>query len=380
MNRSHHMAGGYITYAAIGASFLWPWNAVITAGALAKQHLAQNPTLLANYSSAIMTISTVVGLGMNVWLASRPGRYELRVRWGEILIAVAFLCFALSDVFSLTAASWFWAAVIVAGVSSVGTALVQSGAMSITQRIPGGDHALAMMNGQALAGVIPPIMSILFGTSPSVEAVSAPFVFSSVTLLALLALFMFESKSNAEFVAMAQHEVDVDHDMPPVKLLKQIWAPSLSIFIGFIVSLSYPVFANTIESKSISAGIWVPLVHLVWNSGDLAGRVLCEAPRFRIVSDRGLVTYSVARFVLILALLLLARFGNPSDLVYLLVQLIYGTTGGHLTSSAISITPKRVAVHFQPAAGGLISLVIALGLAAGALVSFIIVKLLAVFE
>lgn len=350
---------------------------MITAGALAKHHLAHNPVLLANYSSTVMTISTVIGLGMNMWLASRPRGYEFRVRWGEILIALAFLCFAISDVFKLSGPSWFWAAMLVTGTSSVGTALVQNGGMSITQRIPGGYHALAMMNGQAVAGVVPPIMSMVLGTSASVEAISAPFVFASVTLLALVALVMFESKSNAEFVRLAQHEAeDGEPGLPPIKLIEQIWRPGTAIFIGFIVSLSYPVFANTIESKSINASVWVPLVHLVWNSGDLAGRILCEAPKFRIRTDNGLLIYSAARSLLIIGLLVLANFGNPSDLVYLLVQLVYGVTGGHLISSAIAITPTRVPVHSQPAAGGLISLVIALGLTVGAFVSFGIVKLL----
>ena len=56
----------------------------------------------------------------------------------------------------------------------------------------------------------------------------------------------------------------------------------MTIFFTFGITLIFPVFASVVESvhtdsqsRFLNKNIYIPFIYLVWNLGDLLGRVLC---------------------------------------------------------------------------------------------------------
>ena len=370
-----HIKLTHIVYAVIGVSFLWPWNALLSASLLAKQKLAENPLASGNYSSSVMVTSTIVSLVSNFALLYLPADYCKRVKHGLLIITGSFAVLGLLGGI-LSGIPWFLLLLVITAVSSLGCALVQNGAMAITQIIPGSSHALAIMIGQAIAGVVPPLIPMVVGDSD--VKIMAVLNFLTVCFLSIAAYILFGSKQNAPFVETAKE--NMTNKFPETEELKivnsHMWGPIATIFLGFAVSLSYPVFANHVESDAIAFKLFSPLSHLVWNSGDLLGRVLCLLPQLRLNNDRWIVGYSAARFLIIGFLLALVHSEANRDVIYLFTMLLFGTTGGFFISNAIARVPACVPHHLQPAAGEIVSLAIAIGLAIGSLVSFITAALL----
>lgn len=396
-----------LAYGVLGASFLWPWNALLSASALARQKLADEaPKLYANFSSTVMTTSSLVNLLTNTYLANKPFNYRWRVVYGEIYIAVSFLVLAIvSDLFNAPAL-WFILVVLVVLASSVGCALVQNGILAITQHISDPQYALSMLNGQAVAGVLPAMLPLIVsGASASGSSGStlilAMFTFLSVTLLSGAALYMFNDKRNERFVEMAENAVyeelptttgasttpnsngdssqfeqqqGIEESPSTLEIFRLIEASSIAILLGFGSSLCYPVFANTVVSRSIGSEYFQPITHLVWNSGDLIGRIICSSSaKWRITNPKLLVSYGGLRFLFVALFILISWLNNPSDIIYWLLMLLFGISSGHLISSAIAAAPLSVPPKLQPAAGGVLGLVISVGLLIGSAVSFLVV-------
>lgn len=367
-----------LVFGVIGASFLWPWNALLTASTLAKDRLVEQPRLYANYSSIVMTASTITSLSMNLYLAFKPQNYGFRVKCGESIIAIAFMILGITSGWS-RGVSWLLLVGFVVTVGSLGASLVQNGALAITQRIPGPSHALALMAGQAVAGVLPPLLPF-FASSTAISHL-APVTFLSVALLSLVAFASFSSKQNQFYISLAEETAEGEQDRRlDLKKLRglamRIYGPTVSILLGFIVSLGYSVFANSVHPHSLSSRHFSPLTHLLWNSGDLAGRLICTQPHLRITNGKLMVVYSILRFSFIAILIILLKLGRLSDLLYLFLMIAYGVTSGHLISSAIAHVGTCVPEDLQPATGGLIGLIISMGLALGSMFSFLVVAVL----
>ena len=64
----------------------------------------------------------------------------------------------------------------------------------------------------------------------------------------------------------------------------------MTIFFTFGITLIFPVFASVVESvhtdsqsRFLNKNIYIPFIYLVWNLGDLLGRVLCGYPRLNML-------------------------------------------------------------------------------------------------
>lgn len=373
---SHRFVMAHKTYAVLGAAYLWPWNVMLAAGPLVSRQLEGYPSLQATYSSSVMTTNTVVNLGVTIYLALRPADFSRRVVNGLLLLGVAFALLAASCVMELTPPVRYVTVLGLVALNSVGVSAVQNGAIAIAQRASEGGYMRSLLIGQSIAGVLPPILSLVVG-STTVSVTFSGLLFLSATILALLAIYLFRHETMAEHINLAENE---SLKMPPLETIKQISAdlyyPATALILGFGVTLAYPVFANGVASHNLPLTIFAPVTHLVWNLGDLAGRVACQYnPNLAVQGRRNLVRYAVIRVVFVVMLALLARANNPSDLVYEVVQFTFGLTSGHLIASALSLAPSCVEESLRPAAGGLIGLFIGVGLIFGALASFLVVPL-----
>lgn len=115
---------------------------------------------------------------------------------------------------------------------------------------------------------------------------------------------------------------------------------------------------------------------MIWNSGDLAGRVICAYPFFQLHKPRALAFLSVCRLIFIPLYLMCNIKGQGaafnSDLIYWLIQIVFGMSNGWLGSNNFMAAPNMVEESERGAAGGFMTMWLVSGLAAGSVLSFFV--------
>ncbi|WEJ92823.1 hypothetical protein PSN45_000280 [Yamadazyma tenuis] len=306
-------------------------------------------------------------------------------------------------------------------MASIATGLAQNGTMA-TVNVLGSIYANAVMVGQAIAGVLPSIaliISILVVGEHTTEA-SGPrkdygvFVYYiTASLVALVSMSLLwwvnvykshnqyrllnETLEGEQSIDSSANDVDEPEIQQNYVSFGVLWSKLKfivsSIFFTFAVTLIFPVFASTVESVNYDSNfrlfkkdIFIPFSFLVWNLGDLLGRIWCGAPgsRFLINKPSKLITYSLARLVFI-PLFLTCNI-HPytsasqssalinSDLWYLMLQMLFGLSNGQLCTSCFMIVGNFCDTDDEKeAAGGFTAVFLSVGLAFGSVFSYLLV-------
>ncbi|ODQ77154.1 hypothetical protein BABINDRAFT_10308 [Babjeviella inositovora NRRL Y-12698] len=405
----------YTTFLVCGIALLWPWNCFLSASAYYGERFKAHAFLSANYSSTMMTVSTITSMVGNVVLARRQTKdYALRLVRGQVLAIIVFFVMAFTCVAFLHVSPFFFFPflMVMVFVSSVATCVAQNGCMALVN-VMGPLYANAVMVGQAVAGVLPSIaliLSILLVEKSNKPVAEEPeanwglflyFIASCVVSGASIVLFKVSATdsgyANADEANVEEHssfELDSDESpgisrlIPLMFLWYRLKYIVLSILLTFCVTLAFPVFASTVESvradsawRVFSKQIFIPMAYLVWNMGDLAGRVACVLPVFCVKAPAMLMAYSLARLAFI-PLLFMCNVKNRgawvhSDLFYMALQFLFGFSNGQLSSLCF----MSVGTYFQnddekAAAGGFSTIFLSAGLATGSLLSYVIVYLI----
>ena len=164
---------------------------------------------------------------------------------------------------------------------------------------------------------------------------------------------------------------------------------AISVALCFAVTMVFPVFTAEIHSVHqvppnaripFSPPIFIPVAFLLWNLGDLLGRLAIAVP-----SLSGIVhAHPVRIFLLAVARLVfipLYRLCNihdrgatiESDFYYLfIVQLFFGFSNGYVGSCCMMAAAYWVDEGEKEAAGGFMSLMLVMGLTIGSLASFLV--------
>ncbi|KAG5354382.1 Nucleoside transporter FUN26 [Yarrowia sp. C11] len=395
----------YISAILLGAMLLWPWNAFLLATPYLRHRFLPIPSLSNNTASAVMTVSTVTSVVTNMWLQTWKKDYRDRVVMGHVIIASVFAVLAVLCVLFLwlPTAFYFCVVMVLDCLSSVGVSVAQNGSFALASE----RNTQGIMMGQGLAGIMPALVSLVATTAgdsvdySSAASWSTAFSFFVATAIAGLSLFVFtrnqQTKKDLEqepFIGEEDLTASTELRRPespadpipgsepasnvPIKVLaEKLKAPAFSVIFTFVVTLSFPIFAELVEpNNSVSQAI-IPIAFVVWNGGDLLGRSICAKEKFVVKGSRNLVTYALLRFCFIPAFFLCNIKGRgaviPSDFFYLLLQFGFGVTSGHLSSSSMMAPGAYVNKSELSAAGGFMTLCLTIGLALGALASFILV-------
>lgn len=422
----------YLTFTIIGISLLWPWNAFLSASAYYGERFANSPKLVKVYSSTMMSVSTVTSTLYNYYLSqSQTGvSYNHRLNLGlgiTIAIFVLMAVLSVSDTFiAMGDEAFFTMLMLMVFVSSLATCLAQNGTMAIVN-VLGGVFANGVMVGQAIAGVLPSIaliLSILLvehakmkdsdgNERQPVEKNYGVFIYyitASIIATVSMLLFYWINYYELETNYSALHDADDDdveaaddlyleteiEDGAEDEIVQKshvafglLWRKLklivLTIFLTFSITLIFPVFASTVtsvhkESKNVffHNNIYIPFIYLIWNLGDLAGRILCGYRFFIITKPRLLILYSLARILFVPLFLTCNINGNgamiSSDLWYIFLQLVFGISNGQLcTSSFMIIRDYCDTDDEKEAAGGFSTVFLSVGLAVGSLFSYLLV-------
>lgn len=375
-----------------------------------QYRFSSSPWLLAHFPSAIISVSTVTNLvSMGVLTHLHAGAsYPSRITASLTLNIVSFTLLALSTVLfrHISAAAYF--AFLMANVfaASLATGLCQNGLFAYVSGFGVGSYTQAIMTGQGIAGVLPCIVQIVSVLSvpegnegedqESPKSAFAYFLTATAVSGFALAAFLLvlvrkhgeragEAKATVDAVEGAEAEEHIERKVVSMwTLFRKLQWMAVAVFLCFTVTMLFPVFTQEIYSvrpadtapRLFRPACFIPLAFLLWNAGDLVGRLLTA--KFAAVRyPRALFFLSVSRFVFTPLYLLCNIHGRgaaiSSDFFYLfVVQFLFGITNGYLGSCCMMGASEWVDALEREAAGGFMGLMLVGGLTAGSLLSFLV--------
>lgn len=292
--------------------------------------------------------------------------------------------------------------------ASLATGLCQNGVFAYVSGFGVPEYTQAIMTGQAIAGVLPCIAQIVsvlsvpehddtkaeIGQENSESAFIYFLTATAVSVLTLMAfLYLLRSHSaqskpveTVEGVENAQEEEHVERKVVGMwTLFKKLRFLSLAVFLCFAVTMFFPIFTQKILSvqdqdtapRLLQPACFIPFAFLLWNAGDLTGRLLTGIPQLTLVFwPRTLFLLSMVRLVFIPLYLLCNVRGRgaaiKSDAFYLIiVQFLFGLSNGYIGSSCMMGASEWVEKEEREAAGGFMGLMLVGGLTVGSLMSFL---------
>jgi hypothetical protein len=194
---------------------------------------------------------------------------------------------------------------------------------------------------------------------------------------------------------MRVEEEEEEHD--PINETAAVWkhakGPACTIFLTFFVTLSlFPGWTSELRSVHqcnsdfrIFNDLYTPYSFLLFNVGDLVGRLLCaKIPIKKITSlSTKLLVASCLRFAFFPLLFLCVGGSNPdrwqisSDLYSQLIQFAFALSNGLLLSMAFVLAPTLIpsSIEMQERSSEFLSFAVAFGLLCGSLFSFPISKI-----
>lgn len=390
-------------------------NMFLAAAPYFQSRFSTNQRLLDSFQSSELTVSTVTNLASITILTKlqKNASYPGRIAAALILNVICFALLALFTVafLDISAEGYYAFLMIMVLVSSVATGLCQNGVFAYASSFGVPEYTQAIMTGQGIAGVLPPIVKIASALSVSRDELkngaaeedprSACAYFgtaagvSAVALLAFGYIFLKSSPRNP-----VREHVDANdasgEDMTASfmsqrkvlglrKLFMKLKWLALGVTITFAVTLaSFPVFTGKIvsvrdpdtSSRIFQPAAFIPLGFLFWNVGDLAGRTFPLIPGLNLVHMPKTVFTAAILRVLFVPLYLLCNIKGQgaiisSDFFYLfVVQLLFGVTNGWLGSTCMMGAVHWVEEEEGEAAGAFMSLMLVSGLAIGSMLSF----------
>ncbi|KAF2270096.1 hypothetical protein CC78DRAFT_507725 [Lojkania enalia] len=405
----------YSVFLLLGVAMLWAWNMFLAAAPYFQHRFQSNDSLLRNFQSAELSVSTVGNLGSMIVLTKLQARanYPKRIIAALALNVVVFTLLAISTRQFLEVSAGVYFAFLMAMVlsASLATGLCQNGVFAYVSGFGREEYTQGIMTGQGIAGVLPCIAQIVSVLSveerkseegvPQESSTSAFAYFLTATIVSALTLAAFAlvlaRHGSRDSIKLAIPSNDDDYmptpdarkSIPLINLFRKLFWLSAAVFLTFAVTMTYPVFTQQIlsvrdpaaASRLFQAASFIPLGFLFWNIGDLIGRMVPIIPALSLTSRPHVLFFlSIARVAFIPLYLLCNLRGKgakvSSDAFYLIVvQLLFGVTNGYVGSSCMMGFVEYVEEDEREAAGGFMSLCLVAGLTTGSFLSFFAARL-----
>ncbi|KAF2751151.1 nucleoside transporter family [Sporormia fimetaria CBS 119925] len=401
----------YSVFVLLGVAMLWAWNMFLAAAPYFQRRFQSNESLLRNFQSAELSVSTVGNLGSMIVLTKLQARanYPKRIMVSLAIQSVVFTLLALSTrVFLDVSTGGYFAFLMIAVFSaSLATGLCQNGVFAYVAGFGREEYTQGIMAGQGIAGVLPCIAQIVSvlsvpdskskedGAQQSSTSAFAYFLTATgVSALSLVAFLYMLTRDSSRSRMKPTATVSSDettglssapHKTVPFRLLiSKLYLLATAVFVTFAITMMFPVYTQQILSvrdpatapRLFQPSSFIPLAFLFWNVGDLIGRVIPAVPKFSLTSrPRLLFLLSFLRLFFI-PLYLLCNIGGTgaairSDVFYLfVVQLLFGMSNGYLGSNCMMGFVEYVDADEREAAGGFMSLALVGGLTVGSFLSF----------
>lgn len=405
----------YSIFLLLGVVMLWAWNMFLAAAPYFQTRFADDKKILDSFQPAITSVGCLTNLGSMLILAQFQSKasYPKRIISALCINIVVFSLLSISTSYfrGVSASNYLAFTLVMVFTTSYATGLCQNGAFAFAASFGRPEYIQAIMTGQAVAGVLPSVANIL-----SVLAVPAPdhwadaeeeynimakenttsaFVYfltaTGVSIIGLIAIFPLVRKHNhilERQMMSSMHSVE-DFEQSKRKkvsmrsLYKKLPWQAAAVFLCFTVTMFFPVFTGKVVSvvpedtapRLFRSAAFIPLGFLVWNTGDLCGRLTTLLPFTMRQRPRVLFALAVLRAGFIPMYFLCNIMGNGavinSDAFYLfVVQFGFGASNGWLSSLCMMAPGDYVEDGEREAAGGFMAVNLVAGLTAGSLLSF----------
>ncbi|ORY69526.1 nucleoside transporter [Pseudomassariella vexata] len=404
----------YGIFALLGVAMLWAWNMFLAAAPYFQSRFQDNDWVLQNFQSAIISVSTITNLTAMTILTNiqYTASYPFRINTALYINIAVFALLTLSTMafVDVTPGQYLGFLLVMVAGTAWAAGLIQNGAFAFASSFGRPEYMQAIMAGQGVAGVLPPvaqIISVLVAPPQEVspdarggerEAGTAAFIYfltaviiSAIAILSFIPLVrrhnhivenrmvdhMAASMNNIEEAERAARKV-----VSMTTLFKKLRWLAAAVFMCFVIAMFFPIFTPKILSVTppeeagslLQPAAFIPLGFFFWNLGDLGGR-----SSSLILPYKGrpavLFAVSLAR-TLFLPLYALCNIHGKgavirSDVFYLLlVQFPFGLTNGWLASNCMMAAGEWVDEGELEASGGFMGLCLVAGLAFGSLLSF----------
>lgn len=378
-----------------------------------QRRFESNESLLRNFQSAELSVSTVGNLGSMIVLTKLQARanYPKRIMASLAINSVVFTLLALSTrtFLGVSPGVYFGFFMVAVFSASLATGLCQNGVFAYASGFGREEYTQGIMAGQGIAGVLPAIAQIVSvlsvaehkpdGSGSQESSASAFAYFLTATLVSALSLVAFlymltrdssKVRMNSKPIATSnegeEHSTTSRKSVPLTYLLGRLFWLASAVFLCFAVTMMFPVFTQQILSvrdpasapRIFQPASFIPLGFLFWNIGDLIGRIIPAVPSLSLTSHPYLLFILAVSRTLFIPLYLLCNLQGKgaainSDAFYLfIVQLFFGITNGYIGSNCMMGFIEYVDGDEAEAAGGFMSLCLVTGLTVGSFLSFFV--------
>ena len=382
----------------------------LAAGPYFHSRFESNKTILKYFQSSELFIANLTNLTTTIVLTKMQAkaRYSRRIIVALLITCVAFTLLAVSTrVKDVSAGAYFGFLLVIVLFASLAGSTCQNGTFALVAGYGQPEYTQGIMTGQAVAGVLPciaQIVSVLSVPPKGVEQTrpkeSSTSTFASfltavvIAVIALVAVLYLISRhptlgrarviDSADATSVA--DISERKTVRLTTLFSKLYWLCLAVALTFGVTMAFPVFTQRIlsvnpsdnASRILEPASFIPLAFLVWNTGDLIGRVLTGVPALRLSSRPKLVFVLAVLRMVFIPMYFLCNIGGkgakiPSDFFYLfIVQLFFGISNGYIGSTCMMGAAEWVDEDEREAAGGFMVLCLITGLTIGSVLSFLI--------
>ncbi|XP_019163987.1 PREDICTED: equilibrative nucleotide transporter 1-like isoform X1 [Ipomoea nil] len=381
---------GYIIYFTLGAGYLLPWNAFVTAVDYFS-YLYPDASVDRVFAVVYMVVGLICLL-LIIAFAHKSNSF-VRINVGLALFVAALLAVPLMDVFyvkgSVGVLGGYYLTVGMVGVCGLADGLVQSGVIGAAGELPD-RYMQAVVAGTAASGILVSLLRILtkavFPQDADGLRKSANLYFIvSIAVMVLCIVFY----NVAHKLPVIQYYNDLkaqavnEEKEEKGNLSTKLWISNLWDIIGTIKWYGFGIIVIYVVTLSIFPGYitedvhsqilddWYPILLITgYNVFDLVGKSLTAL--YTIGKAKVAIAACFAR-LLFLPLFYGCLHGPEffrTEIPVTILTCLLGLTNGYLTSVLFILAPKTVQLQHAETAGIVVVLFLVIGLAAGSVLSW----------
>ncbi|KAL6571809.1 Epsin-1, required for endocytosis and actin patch assembly [Orobanche hederae] len=380
----------YIIYFTLGAGYLLPWNAFITA---VDYFTYLYPD--ASVDRVFAIVYMVVGLTtllVVIAFAQKSNSY-VRINVGYVLFLVALLAVPVMDVWYVKGRigvyGGYYATVAALGLCGVADGLVQGGVVGNAGELPE-RYMQAVVAGTAASGVLVSVLRVLtkaiFSQDTHGLRQSANLYFIASIAVMLLNIIFYNLAHRLPVIKYYNDlkSVAVNEEREQKgDITGKLWRSTLwdivgtvkwygsGIMIIYVVTLSIFPGSVTEDVHSDTLKDWYPIILIAgYNIFDLIGKTL--TPLYRVENAKVAISASFGR-LLFLPLFYICLHGPDffrAEIPVTVLTCLLGLTNGYFTCVLMILAPKTVQLQHAETAGIVLVLYLVIGLAIGSVVSW----------
>ena len=385
---SYHFA--YIIYFTLGAGFLLPWNAFITA---VDYFSYLYPDVSVDRIFAVVYMVVALFCLLLIIAYTHKSDAFVRINIGMAIFIVGLLVVPIMDVVYIKGQtglySGFYVTVAAVGLSGLGDALVQGGLIGSAGEMPE-RYMQAVVAGTAASGVLVSFLRIFTKAVFSQDAQGlrrSAILYFSVSIVVMAVCIVFYNVAHRlpviKYYRNLKAQAVNEEKEEKGSLTAAVWGATLWDILGRVKWYGFGILLIYVVTLSIFPGYitedvhskvlkdWYPILLIAgYNVFDLVGKSLTAV--YLLENAKIAISACIAR-LLFYPLFLVCLHGPEffrTEIPVTVLTCLLGLTNGYLTSVLMILAPKAVQLQHAETAGIVIVLFLVVGLAIGSIVAW----------